>query len=109
MSMSASKKETSFFMGRRRTHDAWPRDADGNPLIVNPVGQSRKWVKLWVDPWLKGTVRFTLDHVERAVFADLLALGGQSRISGVICAGIESGSRPGLLQPDRLPNENIEV
>ena len=52
---------------------------------------SRKWIKLWVDPWLSGTMRFTLDHRQRAVWADLLALGGQSRIPGVICAGEENG------------------
>ena len=57
---------------------------------------SRKWIKLWVDPWLSSTMRFTLDHKQRAVWADLLALGGQSRISGVICAGEEGGKLIGL-------------
>ncbi len=57
---------------------------------------SRKWIKLWVDPWLSSTMRFTLDHRHRAVWADLLALGGQSRISGVICSGEESGEIVGL-------------
>jgi hypothetical protein len=45
---------------------------------------SRKWIKLRVDPWLSGTMRFTLDHKQRAVWADLLALGGQSRIAGFV-------------------------
>jgi len=52
---------------------------------------SRRWIKLWVDPWLSSTMRFTLSHKQRAVWADLLALGGQSRIAGVICAGEEGG------------------
>ena len=57
---------------------------------------SRKWIKLWVDPWLSSTMRFTLDHKHRAVWADLLALGGQSRVSGVICSGEECGEIIGL-------------
>jgi hypothetical protein len=40
---------------------------------------------------MSGTTRFTLDHKGRAVWVDLLALGGQSRIPGVICAGEEGG------------------
>jgi hypothetical protein len=50
-----------------------------------------KWIKLWPEEWLNGTLRFTLDHKKRAVWADLLCLGGKSRIPGVICAGEESG------------------
>jgi hypothetical protein len=57
---------------------------------------SRRWIKLWVDPWLSSTMRFTLDHKQRAVWADLLALGGQSRVSGVICSGEESGQIVGM-------------
>jgi len=57
---------------------------------------SRKWIKLWVDPWLSSTMRFTLDHKQRAVWADLLAMGGQSRVSGVICSGEESGQIVGI-------------
>jgi hypothetical protein len=57
---------------------------------------ARKWIKLWVDPWLSGTMRFTLDHKQRSVWADLLALGGQSRMSGVICSGQERGHIIGM-------------
>jgi hypothetical protein len=86
-------KDRGVFLGSGRVFDAaWPKDNSGEPLTANPVGQSRRWIKLWTEPWLKGTVRFTLDHRERAVWMDLLALAGQSRIGGVICAGIENGA-----------------
>jgi hypothetical protein len=86
MPMKAGK-----FTGRRMTHDSAPHDETGEPNAANPIAGSRRWIKLWVEPWFKGTVRFTLDHRERAVWIDLLAMAGQSRFPGVICAGIENG------------------
>jgi hypothetical protein len=46
-----------------------------------------KWIKLWVDGWLDGTLRLDLSPDERALFVDLLALAGRSRFPGIICAG----------------------
>jgi hypothetical protein len=96
---------TGKFVGRKRTCDSAPRDPAsgvgpkdkaGEPISTNPVAGSRRWIKLWVEPWFKGTVRFTLDHRERAVWIDLLAMAGQSRFPGVICAGIENGPLVGF-------------
>jgi len=55
-----------------------------------------KWIKLHTDEWLNSTMRFTLDHKKRAVWADFLALGGKSRVPGIICAGEENGALIGL-------------
>ncbi len=75
-------------------------------------GAAVKWIKLWPDEWLNGTLRFTLDHKQRAVWADVLCLAGRSRIPGVICAGEEGGRLVGypiehlagitLLSPEEL-------
>ncbi len=84
-------KRAGIFVGRHRTHDSAPPGGIGEPSNTNPIAGSRRWIKLWVEPWFKGTVRFTLDHRERAVWIDLLAMAGQSRYPGVICAGVENG------------------
>jgi hypothetical protein len=60
-----------------------------------------RWIKLWPDEWLNGTLRFTLDHKKRAVWADVLCLAGRSRIPGVICAGEENGKLIGY-PPEHL-------
>jgi hypothetical protein len=69
--------------------------SERNPDIKSNFGR-RRWIKLWVDSWLSGTMRFTLNHKQRSVWADLLALGGQSRVSGVICSGEERGQIVGM-------------
>ena len=38
----------------------------------NPMGAQRKWIKLWVDPWLDGTTRYMNTGSERAFWVDLL-------------------------------------
>ena len=53
----------------------------------------RKWIKLWVDPWLNGTTRFEMTDVQRAFWIDLLAMAGVSRSPGVVFAGM-SADRP---------------
>lgn len=73
-----------------------PQDGKDEPITVNPLAGSRRWIKLWVDPWFKGTVRFTLDHRERSIWIDLLVMAGQSRFPGIICAGIENGPYVGF-------------
>ena len=44
----------------------------------------RKWIKLWVDDWLDGSIRKDLNASETGVWADLLAMAGHSRNPGVI-------------------------
>jgi len=46
----------------------------------------RKWVKLWVDESLSGTIRFDLTPDERSVWYDFMALAGACRIPGQISA-----------------------
>lgn len=55
----------------------------------------RPWVKLYCREWLTSTVRLTLTEEDRSRFIDLLALAGDSKIPGVVCAGYESGQRIG--------------
>jgi N-terminal phage replisome organiser (Phage_rep_org_N) len=55
----------------------------------------RSWVKLWVNEWLTGSVRWQLTPQQRSMWADLLALAGNSRFPGVIC----SGDTNGVLEP----------
>jgi len=57
-------------------------------------------VHVWRRPSLiisrnQRNLKFEALQRSRAVWADLLALGGQSRIPGVICAGEENGKRWG--------------
>jgi replisome organiser protein len=51
----------------------------------------RNWVKLWVNEWLTGTMRFQLSQEQRSLWADLLALAGASRMPGIICSGNTNG------------------
>lgn len=51
----------------------------------------RSWVKLWVNEWLTGTVRWQLSPSQRAMWADLLALAGYSRFPGIVCSGETNG------------------
>jgi N-terminal phage replisome organiser (Phage_rep_org_N) len=51
----------------------------------------RNWVKLWVNEWLTGTVRFEMSPAQRGMWADLLAMGGASRHPGFIAAGETNG------------------
>lgn len=48
----------------------------------------KKWVKLWTEEWLDGTVRYQLTPPERSIFIDLIALAGRSRQPGIIQANI---------------------
>ena len=60
-------------------------------MAENAIG-SRKWFKVWVDPWLNGTTRFELTDTQRAFWMDLLAMAALSRWPGIIFAGM-SGDR----------------
>lgn len=44
----------------------------------------RKWIKVWVDDWLDGSIRKDLNAAETGVWADLLAMAGHSRNPGII-------------------------
>lgn len=46
----------------------------------------RRWIKLWTNEWLKGSIRFEFSAEERGVWADLLALAGNCRQDGLISA-----------------------
>lgn len=48
---------------------------------------TRRWVKIWVNECLTGTVRFDFTPAERSVWYDLLILAGNCRADGVIAAG----------------------
>ena len=47
----------------------------------------KRWVKLWVQESLIGTVRFDFSPAERGVWFDLLILAGNCRLEGIIAAG----------------------
>jgi len=56
----------------------------------------RPWVKLYCREWLTSTVRFDLTESDRSRFIDLLALAGDSKIPGVVCAGHVTDDRSPL-------------
>jgi hypothetical protein len=51
----------------------------------------RNWVKLWTHEWLTGTVRWQLNGEQRGMWADLLALAGDSRFPGIVTPGEDAG------------------
>jgi len=48
---------------------------------------ARRWIKVWVQESLTGTVRFDFTPAERSVWYDLLILAGNCRLEGIIAAG----------------------
>jgi hypothetical protein len=50
----------------------------------------RNWVKLWTHEWLRGTSRFELTPSQRSAFVDLLAMAGDSKVPGKVCAGLDA-------------------
>jgi len=49
-------------------------------------GQSKMtWVKLHINGWLHGSIRWQLEPDERGVWADLIAMAGQCLSGGKIC------------------------
>lgn len=49
------------------------------------------WCKVWHDPWLHGSIRWTMTTAERGVWIDLLALASDSPVRGVICSSKNKG------------------
>lgn len=45
----------------------------------------KRWIKLYVTGWLHGTIRWQLSSEERGVWADFLALAGETQKDGAIC------------------------
>jgi hypothetical protein len=66
-------------------------NAAGVVVTNNPIGASRKWVKVWCEPWLEGTTRYINTDAECAFWVDLITSAGRSRFPGYICPGIENG------------------
>ena len=44
----------------------------------------RRWIKLWIDESLRGSIRIELNSAERGVWIDLLLMAGESRRPGII-------------------------
>jgi len=51
-----------------------------------PSNFKRKWIKLWIDECLTGTVREDLSPEERSVWYDILLFAGRNRPAGHISA-----------------------
>jgi len=71
---------------------------------------ARRWIKVWVQESLTGTMRFDFTPAERGVWYDLLILAGNCRLEGIIAAG------PGKPYPHHwiagtlnIPQELLEV
>lgn len=47
----------------------------------------RRWIKIWTQESLTGTLRFDFTPEQRGVWYDLLVLAGSCRLEGVIAAG----------------------
>ena len=72
---------------------------------------SMKWIPLWVDKWLFGSTRLELQHDERAIWVDLMALAGKD--NGFVRANAETpyqkSQMAGLLcAPEELLTRTIE-
>lgn len=67
----------------------------------------RKWIKLWCYDWLEGTLRDELEPDERSVWADLLAMAGDSPYPGTICVCPEIGYTPEQLCKKLKISENL--
>jgi hypothetical protein len=64
----------------------------GRLITQNPMmGSGRKWIKLWVNPWLDGTTRWQTTSAQRAFWVDLLAEAGRGRFPGYVAAGQDAG------------------
>lgn len=68
------------------------------PMSAQQYRPSRRaWVKLWVNEFLGGTVRWQLTLAEQGMWATLMCLAGASRFPGFIASGYESDSRSRML------------
>ena len=54
--------------------------------MVPPGLYKRRWIKLWIDECLTGTIREELEPEERGIWFDFLLLAGKNRPPGYISA-----------------------
>lgn len=75
--------------------------------MSQPFFSSRKWIKVWINEWREGTLRWQATDSQRAFWIDLLALAGRSRYPGIVCAGIEGERIIGYPASFLAPNSEI--
>ncbi len=59
-----------------------------------PSNYKRKWIKLWIDECLTGTIREDIEPDERSVWYDFLLLAGRNRPPGCISANEDTPISP---------------
>jgi hypothetical protein len=91
--MSDKKKSGDLKQPFTVTQTGQMMNAAGQIVTVNPMpgGAGRKWIKLWVNPWLDGTTRWQTTGAQRAFWIDLLAEAGRGRFPGFVAAGVDAG------------------
>jgi hypothetical protein len=75
--------------------------------MSQPFFSSRKWIKVWINEWREGTLRWQATDSQRAFWIDLLALAGRSRYPGIVCAGMEGDKVVGYPASFLAPNSEI--
>src|SRR5437762_7280059 len=77
------------------------------PDMSQPFFSSRKWIKVWINEWREGTLRWQATDFQRAFWIDLLALAGRSRYPGIVCAGKDAENIIGYPAAFLAPNSEI--
>jgi hypothetical protein len=75
--------------------------------MSQPFFSSRKWIKVWINEWREGTLRWQATDFQRAFWIDLLALAGRSRYPGIVCAGKDADKVVGYPTSFLAPNSGI--
>src|SRR5271157_5568929 len=75
--------------------------------MTQPFFSSRKWIKVWINEWRDGTLRWQASDFQRAFWIDLLALAGRSRYPGIVCAGMDNDTIVGYPAAFLAPNSGI--
>lgn len=80
--------------------------------MAQPFFSSRKWIKLWINEWRDGTLRWQATDAQRAFWVDLLTLAGRSRYPGIVCAGRDGPNEENIVgYPIQFlsPNSSIKT
>ena len=77
--------------------------------MTQPFFSSRKWIKVWINEWRDGTLRWQATDFQRAFWIDLLALAGRSRYPGIVCAGKDGDKVVGYSASFLSPNSGINA
>jgi hypothetical protein len=79
--------------------------------MTQPFFSSRKWIKLWINEWRDGTLRWQASDAQRAFWVDLLTLAGRSRYPGIVCAGRDAEDQDFVGYPVQFlsPNSSIKT